>query len=80
MDYYIIGTDNCSWCIKAKELLDERTGTYGEIDLEPWVLGLLRMNNLKTIPQVFDHTGKHIGGYSDLVEHLQEQGRTWETL
>jgi hypothetical protein len=36
-----------------------------------WIVPLLLMADLKTVPQIFDKEGKHIGGYAELKDSLQ---------
>lgn len=70
--YVIIGSPNCSYCSQAKALLMDKYSDYQYYDLEknPWVLSLFKIAKLKTVPQVFSPEGDLIGGYDDLVVHL----------
>lgn len=70
--FLILGKDDCPWCEKAEDLLIE-TGLgvlYEDIYDHPHYLSLLKMAGLKTVPQVFSPSGKHIGGYEELVMHI----------
>ncbi len=70
----IISRDNCPHCENAKELLTSLGHHYTEHNLETnsskWVLSLMKEANLKTVPQVFNHYGTRVGGYSELRELL----------
>jgi len=71
--YTIWGTETCSWCNAAKELLMSKN--------EPFNFILIRSSNLmeflkltddaKTVPQIFSPTGERIGGYEDLLKHFR---------
>ena len=63
----IYTTKNCSFCKKAKLLL-EKYEVFSEIDVEDEYkreLMTKRSNGLRTVPQVFIND-KHIGGYEQL--------------
>lgn len=73
--FVVLGKENCPWCDKAEDLLI-KTGLgvlYHDIYDHPHYLSLLKLANLKTVPQVFAPSGKHIGGYEDLVKHIEGQ-------
>ena len=73
--YTIYSKQNCSFCMQAKELLEQNNldfeylqlGTHYNLD----VLMTLAPN-AKSLPQVFKD-GVLVGGYSDLVEYLKQQ-------
>jgi glutaredoxin 3 len=63
----IYTTKNCSFCKKAKLLL-EKYEVFSEIDVEDEYkreLMTKRSNGLRTVPQVFIND-EHIGGYEQL--------------
>jgi len=72
--YVMISRNNCVYCDRAKALLREhRKGVVVYNIEEPsskWVLSLLKIAGLTTVPQIFDNKGHHIGGYSDLAASL----------
>lgn len=72
--YVVITRNNCVHCDRAKALLREHSIGVVTYNIEDpssrWVLSLFKMAGLKTVPQIFDKKGKHIGGYSDLVASL----------
>ena len=72
--YVIVSRDQCEFCDKAKALLKEHHKQYIEYNVQTvssrWLVPLLLKAGLKTVPQVFDPSGKHIGGYDKLKEVL----------
>lgn len=74
--WVVISADKCNFCTKAKELLREKGLPFTEYNLNSgsskWLLTLLRLAELKTVPQVFNMNGTHIGGYTELKEYLDE--------
>lgn len=80
MEVTIYTKDNCSWCVKAKELMnkigmrytEKKLGTdYTRDDLRTLIGEHLPL----TVPQVFIYN-KRIGGYEDLVEYCDNHGLT----
>lgn len=72
--YVLITRNECVHCDRAKALLQDQGIQFVTYNVESksskWVLSLMRMSGLKTVPQIFDADGKHIGGFSDLVSSL----------
>ncbi len=71
----IYTTKNCSFCKKAKLIL-EKYEVFSEIDVEDKEKRKLmtkRSNGLRTVPQIFINN-KHIGGYDQLK--LLEQNKS----
>ena len=78
--YTIYSKPNCSFCMQAKQLLEQnklefeykQLGTHYDLD-ELMTLA----PNAKSFPQIFvvDENGNKdlIGGFSDLVEYLNQQ-------
>lgn len=68
--FTIIGKNNCSYCLKAKELLSGNGIFYKEFNIEEtehkWLLDLVRKAGIKTVPQIYDMSGRHVGGYKEL--------------
>lgn len=78
MEVTIYTKDNCSWCVKAKELMNKIGMKYTEkklgVDFTREDLRELIGENLPlTVPQVFIYN-KRIGGYEDLVEYCDNHG------
>ena len=71
--FYIITREDCSWCDKAKEALDNR----GEAVMaflytdHPMIVKLMGKSGLKTVPQIW-HEGTYIGSYTDLCSYLDK--------
>jgi len=74
--WVIITQDGCSYCDKAKELLQSNHQEYYIYnlrgDISKWVSTLMKKANLKTVPQVFKPDGSLVGGYTELRELLTE--------
>ena len=71
--FYIITREDCSWCDKAKEALNNR-GEPDEAFLyteHPMIKKLMGKAGLKTVPQIW-HGIVYIGGCADLYEYLEE--------
>jgi len=76
--YKIYTKDNCNWCIKAKQLMNDVGVKYQELKLgidytREELKALLPENLPLTAPQVFIYN-KRIGGYEDLAEYLESTG------
>ena len=70
--YKIYTKDLCGYCTMAKQIFDNKELEYEEIHVDgnAQALAHLRLNNLRTVPQIYDHDGKHIGGYTEFRESL----------
>ena len=81
----IYGKTNCSFCTKAKELVESRRYAYEYKDVQNTdILNELKERapiEVKTVPQIFIGT-TYVGGYNHLVTYLEETGYngTGETL
>ena len=76
--YIIYTKDNCNWCVKAKQLMNDVGVKYQELKLgidytREELKALLPENLPLTAPQVFIYN-KRIGGYEDLEEYLESTG------
>lgn len=81
----VFGKDNCPYCVKAKELLEELNIPYIYVDIGQKEVGLNRalkqnlmdyldsINQPHTVPQIFGEEG-HIGGYEALTWDLSHRG------
>ena len=69
--YTVYGTPKCSWCDKAKGLLDSQGFSYTYVDVSEDAEGLKKLKDLglATVPQVWEEN-QHIGGYSELAQGL----------
>lgn len=66
-DVLLFTKPGCSYCVKAKRLLDERGVTYDEVQASP--RRLRAVSGKSSTPQIFID-GKHIGGADDLEAYL----------
>ena len=69
----IYGAPGCSYCVRAKELANRHGIRVQYIDLSADAEAkkyIIEDIGARTVPQVF-HEGKHIGGYTELVEYLK---------
>ena len=78
--FYVVGRPSCPYCVKAKDLLEERGLNYEFRNLENnRELMLEYVNKFKwdTVPMVFhfDEHGEHkfLGGFSGLVDFLDSE-------
>lgn len=74
MTYVVVSRSECPFCTMATELLKEKGVAYTCYSLESsrWVLNLMMMANLTTVPQIWDSEGNHIGGYKELETKLSK--------
>jgi glutaredoxin len=76
MMYVIISRDQCNFCDRAKAVLRSQGKQYTEYNIQSqssrWLLPLLLKADLKTVPQIFDSEGNHIGGYTELENSLKK--------
>ena len=69
----IYGAPGCSYCVKAKDLANMKGIRVQYIDLSADAEAkkfIIEDMGARTVPQIF-HEGKHIGGYTELVEYLK---------
>jgi glutaredoxin len=76
--YKIYSKDNCNWCVKTKQLMNETGLNYQELKLgtdygKEELRNLLPANLPLTVPQIFVYN-KRIGGYEDFQEYLENTG------
>lgn len=70
--YTLVGKTNCTWCDRAELVMNDCGIDYQKLDMaeHPWIKTLFIDLNLNTVPQVFDHNGNLIGGFEELVQHV----------
>ena len=68
--YKIYGQGICPFCLRAKEYLNSKLIAFEYIDLSmnDSAMQMFRDKGLKTVPQIWDDKGNHIGGYQELIE------------
>ena len=67
--YKIITADWCSYCKKAKALLQSKNLSYEEIDISD-ATDLMQQYGFKSIPQIFKDDVLIPGGYNGLEKYL----------
>ena len=75
--FIVVSKNNCPWCNAAIEELDHRGEEYEVWKINKLTSGMTLRTimiaaGITTVPQVFNHEGKHIGGYDELVEYFKE--------
>lgn len=73
--FSIYTRDGCSFCEKAKNLLNQNNLQYTEYSIGKNILReevLQKFPGIKMLPIVVDVNGTLVGGYEDLVRHLQQ--------
>ena len=72
--FTIITRDQCNFCDAAKALLKGANLPYTEYNVQSpssrWVLTLMKQADHRTVPQIFNSGGCHIGGYTELLQVL----------
>jgi len=72
--YIVLGTNNCGFCNTVKEILEDKDIAFMSYSVDTvssrWLLTLMRQAGMNTVPQIWDNEGHHVGGYSELKEHL----------
>lgn len=68
--YVVVWRDNCPWCDRAKELLDQHKVEYIPVEFDPAMKSLFTALDLRTLPQIW-HNTLHIGGFDNLKLFLE---------
>lgn len=66
----IYSSNNCPYCVQAKQLLTQKGASYHEIrvDLDPTKKEeMVALSGRRTVPQIFIND-QHIGGCDDLMK------------
>lgn len=69
----IYSKPSCAWCVKAKEMADQYKLDYVEKNIDTAQnLNelLLRVPDVKTIPQIF-WNDRYIGGYTEFANEIE---------
>tara|TARA_B100000287_G_C20329977_1_gene661307 strand:+ start:353 stop:592 length:240 start_codon:yes stop_codon:yes gene_type:complete len=77
MRYVLFMKEECPYCVKARQLLEEKDQNFKIVSFEPDQESVLTeikdAYDWPTVPMIFqiddDKKINFIGGYSDLVEH-----------
>jgi glutaredoxin len=74
--FVVVTRDQCNFCDSAKALLKGANIQYTEYNIQTqsskWILDLIKKAGYTTVPQIWDRSGNHIGGYSELKQLLTE--------
>lgn len=75
MTFQIYSKAGCIFCDAAMELMDKKQIEYKEMKIDPVNGDLSDLKFMveqghKTVPQIYDDYGDHIGGYEDLKKFL----------
>jgi len=72
--FKLMTQDGCSYCELAKISLMERGIDFEVINIKDnaQALAILRLKNLRTVPQIWDGE-LHIGGYNELLEYFKKK-------
>jgi glutaredoxin len=74
--FVVVTRDQCNFCDSAKALLKGANIQYTEYNVQTqsskWILDLIKKAGYTTVPQIWDRSGNHIGGYSELKQLLTE--------
>ena len=72
--FKVFTQEGCSYCELAKIILMENDISFEIINIKDneQALAVLRLKNLRTVPQIWDGD-LHIGGYEDLKKYLKKQ-------
>ncbi len=70
--YTLYTTENCEWCVLAKNLLFSHNLEFVNVilDTPKKKKEFKESTGHSTVPQVYSESGEHIGGYDQLVEFL----------
>jgi len=78
MEIVIYSKENCTFCVKAKNLIKNLGLNYVEKKLEDFVSTEAMLEDIgkqvRTMPQI-KINNKLIGGYNQLIEYFADQGK-----
>ena len=72
----VISKDNCSYCVKAKQLLEKLNIEFVEKKVGKDITReelLERVPNARSVPQIFINN-ENIGGYQELASYIENTG------
>ncbi|PIE25244.1 MAG: GrxA family glutaredoxin [Neptuniibacter caesariensis] len=74
----IFGREGCGFCTRAKEVCENKNLDFRYIDIHKEGISKEDLEKtvgkpVETVPQIFCGQ-EHIGGYTELVAYLEEQG------
>jgi ribonucleoside-diphosphate reductase alpha chain len=69
----LYGKEDCPWCVKASEIMDELFGPEGweyvSLEKEGKTAAQVTGRDVTTVPQIYI-AGEYVGGYDDLINYL----------
>ena len=70
----VYSKNNCSFCLRAKQLLETKGVTYAEINIEEDMDARQRLVNagVRSVPQIFINEQMLPGGYNGLANQPEE--------
>ena len=72
LPYRIFTMERCIFCVRAKMLMNKHGIEYNEKHLSGDGLQRFKdVTKLNTLPQIYDGNDNHIGGYQELLTHLE---------
>ena len=72
LPYRIFTMERCIFCVRAKMLMNKHGIEFTEKHLRDDGLQKFKdVTKLKTLPQIYDEKDNHIGGYQELLIHLE---------
>lgn len=74
--FTIFGRQSCGYCVRAKQLLDDKGYEYRWVDIIAEGISKADLEKtigkpVETVPQIFDGT-EHVGGYTELTTHIEK--------
>ncbi len=72
LPYRIFTMERCIFCVRAKMLMNKHGIEFDEKHLRDDSLERFKnVTKLNTLPQIYDGNDNHIGGYQELLAHLE---------
>jgi len=71
--YIVYSQSGCIFCDAAMDLLDKNDIQYKEIKIDnnDNEKKFLSSQGFRTVPQIYNELGEHIGGFTDLKEYFE---------
>ncbi len=76
--FTVFGRPDCGFCVRAKQLLDNKDYEYRWIDINKEGITKADLEKtigrpVETVPQIF-HGQQHVGGFTELNEYVNSIG------
>lgn len=74
--FTVFGRPSCGYCVRAKQLLDEKGYEYRWVDIIEEGISKADLEKtigkpVETVPQIFDGT-EYVGGFTELDAHIDK--------